>query len=91
MLLVPNGEEILSNANVVVRGQVKSENSSVASGCRPRLKNACLSSLIYSAFKYDASRMLMSKNVNNNVSKDRSVKYPPSARRRELNAVLEEK
>jgi len=41
--------------------------------------------------KYDASRMLMSKNVNNDVSKDRSIEYPPSARRRAVKAVLEEK
>ena len=41
--------------------------------------------------KYDASRILMNKNVNNDVSKDCSIEYPPSARRRALKAVLEEK
>ena len=41
--------------------------------------------------KYDASRMLMNKNVNKDFSKDRSIEYPSSARRRALKAVLEEK
>ena len=40
--------------------------------------------------KCDASHMLMSKNVNNGVSK-RSIEYPPSAGKRALKVVLEEK
>ena len=41
--------------------------------------------------RYDASSMLMSKNVNNHVSKDRSIEYPSSGRRHALKAVLEER
>jgi len=41
--------------------------------------------------KYDASSMLISENVNNDVSKDRFIEYPLSARRRVLKAMLEEK
>ena len=37
ILLISNGEKILSNVNVVGRGQVKSENSSLQ--VCPRLKN----------------------------------------------------
>ena len=44
-LLISNGEKILSNLNVVVRGQVKSENSSLPVAVRVSKTRAlkCLS------------------------------------------------